>query len=125
MHRVRLRDRDKIRIGETVLTFCAPPQTLMQRTAVADMPPAVTRLTGPQRSILVALCRPYADLRPYASPASNQQIATELFLSLDAVKTHLRGLFHKFGIENLPQNQKRARLAEIAVELGLVAEAER
>jgi hypothetical protein len=36
------------------------------------------------------------------------------------VKTHLRVLFHKFGIEDLPQNQKRARLAEIALELGLV-----
>jgi pSer/pThr/pTyr-binding forkhead associated (FHA) protein len=125
MHRVRLRDRDKIRIGETVLIFCAPPPTMSQQTAVADRLPAVTRLTGPQRSILVALCRPYGDTRPYASPASNQQIANELFLSLDAVKTHLRGLFHKFGIEDLPQNQKRARLAEIALELGLVAETER
>jgi hypothetical protein len=124
MHRVRLRDRDKIRIGETVLIFCAPPQTMSQQTAVADLLPAVTRLTGPQRSILVALCRPYGDTRPYASPASNQQIAKELFLSLDAVKTHLRGLFHKFGIEDLPQNQKRARLAEIALELGLVADTE-
>jgi hypothetical protein len=124
LHRMRLRDRDKIRMGETVLTFCAPPHTMSQQTAVADILPAATRLTGPQRSILVALCRPYGDMRPYASPASNQQIAKELFLSLDAVKTHLRGLFHKFGIEKLPQNQKRARLAEIALELGLDAETE-
>jgi hypothetical protein len=124
VHRVRLRDRDKIRIGATVLIFCAPPQTMSQQTAVADMLPAVPRLTDPQRSILVALCRPYSDGHPYASPASNQQIAKELFLSLDAVKTHLRALFHKFGIEDLPQNQKRARLAEIALELGLVQSGE-
>ena len=124
-HRARLRDRDKIRIGETVLTFCAPPQTMSQQTVVDGIRPAVTRLTEAQRSILVALCRPYEDARPYASPASNQQIANELFLSLDAVKTHLRVLFHKFGIENLPQNQKRARLAEIALELGLVIDTER
>jgi hypothetical protein len=39
---------------------------------------------------------------------NNQQIAEELFLSLDAVKSHLRSLFHKFGIDQLPQNQKRA-----------------
>jgi predicted ArsR family transcriptional regulator len=89
------------------------------------MRPAVTRLTDAQRSVLVALCRPYQDARPYASPASNQQIAGELFLSLDAVKTHLRVLFHKFGIENLPQNQKRARLAEMALELGLVVYTDR
>jgi hypothetical protein len=122
VHRMRLRDRDKIKVGDTVLIFCAPPQTMSQQTAAADLLPAVPRLTGPQRSILVALCRPYGDDHPYASPASNQQIAKELFLSLDAVKTHLRALFHKFGIEDLPQNQKRARLAEIALELGLGAE---
>jgi pSer/pThr/pTyr-binding forkhead associated (FHA) protein len=124
-HRARLRDRDKIRIGETVLTFCAPPQTTSQQTVADGIRPAVTRLTEAQRSILVALCRPYEDARPYGSPASNQQIANELFLSLDAVKTHLRVLFHKFGIENLPQNQKRTRLAEIALELGLVIDTER
>jgi DNA-binding NarL/FixJ family response regulator len=124
-HRARLRDRDKIRIGETVLTFCAPPQTDSPQTVAGGILPAVTRLTEAQRSVLVALCRPYEDARPYASPASNQQIADELFLSLDAVKTHLRVLFHKFGIEHLPQNQKRARLAEIALELGLAADTER
>jgi DNA-binding NarL/FixJ family response regulator len=121
-HRARLRDRDKIRIGETVLMFCAPQQTPSQQTVAGGIRPAVTHLTEAQRSILVALCRPYEDARPYASPASNQQIANELFLSLDAVKTHLRLLFHKFGIEDLPQNQKRARLAEIALELGLVVD---
>ena len=35
-------------------------------------------------------------------PATNQQIAEELFLSVDAVRTHLRVLFAKFGIERLP-----------------------
>jgi pSer/pThr/pTyr-binding forkhead associated (FHA) protein len=124
-HRARLRDRDKIRVGKTVLTFCAPPQITSQQTVAGAMLPAATRLTEAQRSILAALCRPYGDARPYASPASNQQIANELFLSLDAVKTHLRVLFHKFGIENLPQNQKRARLAEIALELGLVIDTDR
>jgi DNA-binding NarL/FixJ family response regulator len=72
--------------------------------------------------VLTALCRPYAEGRPYATPASNQQIAEELVLSLDAVKTHLRGLFGKFGIEDLPQNQKRARMAELALEFGLISD---
>ena len=125
-HRATLRDRDKIRVGRTVLTFCAPPQTSTLQTVAGDMLPAVSRLTQAQRSVLVALCRPCQDAHhPYASPASNQEIAQELFLSLDAVKTHLRVLFHKFGIEDLPQNQKRARLAEIALELGLVVDNER
>jgi hypothetical protein len=123
-HRARLRDRDKIRVGESVLTFCAPPQTASLQTVAGSALPPVSRLTEAQRLVLLALCRPYEDGRPYASPASNQQIAKELFLSLDAVKTHLRVLFHKFGIENLPQNQKRARLAELALELGLVTDTE-
>ena len=62
---------------------------------------------------------------PTRARRSNQQVADELCLSLDAVKTHLRVLFHKFGIEDLPQNQKRARLAEIALELGLVVDTQR
>jgi len=123
-----LRARDKIRIGESVLTFCVPPQTmthLNQQTVARALHPAVSRVTASQRSVLVALCRPFQDAQPYASPASNQQIANELFLSVDAVKTHLRVLFHKFGIEDLPQNQKRARLAQIAEESGLVIDTER
>ena len=47
-------------------------------------------LSPTQRQIVMALCRPYKHDDPYATPASNQQIADELFLSVDAVKTHLR-----------------------------------
>ncbi|MDQ1692447.1 MAG: hypothetical protein QOD87_2555, partial [Pseudonocardiales bacterium] len=65
--------------------------------------------------------RPYGDSAQYAAPASNQTIAGELFLSVDAVKTHLRTLFQKFHIEDLPQNQKRAKLVERAFSLGLVS----
>lgn len=123
-HRVRLRDRDKIRVGDTVLTFCAPPQTAGQQTVVDGALPKPPRLTDRQRSVLVALCRPYRDAPGYGTAASNQQIAKELFLSLNAVKTHLRVLFHKFGIDALPQNQKRARLVELAEQYGLVDETE-
>jgi DNA-binding NarL/FixJ family response regulator len=121
-HRVRLRDRDKIRVGETVLTFCAPPQTATQQTVVGGRVPAISGLTDRQHSVLVALCRPYREAPTYATAASNQQIAKELFLSVNAVKTHLRVLFHKFGIDALPQNQKRARLVELALQLGLADE---
>ena len=41
---------------------------------------------------------------------------------MDAIKTHLRALFAKFGVEDLPQNQKRARLIERAFQTGLVSE---
>ena len=64
-----------------------------------------------QLGVLRALCRPCLAGGPYTAPASNQEIARELSLSLDGVKTHLRTLFGKFGIGDLPQNQKRARLS--------------
>lgn len=119
--RVRLHDRDEIRVGNTCLTFCAPDQSEGQHTMVNDPLPKRTQLTVAQRAVLVALCRPYQDGQRYVTPATNQQIATELFLSVDAVKTHLRALFHKFGIDDLPQNQKRGRLADMALQFGLVS----
>ena len=60
--------------------------------------------------MLIALCRPFKD-STYATPATNQQIADELVVSVDAVKSTLRALFEVFGVDALPQNQKRASLA--------------
>ena len=72
----------------------------------------------------MALCRPYKGSAPFATPATNHEIASELVLSVDAIKTHLRVLFQKFGVEHLPQNQKRARLVERALLSGVVSERE-
>ncbi len=119
--RVQLHDRDEIRVGGTVLTFCAPAENADPRTLIGEPLPAAARLTEAQRAVLLALCRPYGSARDFAIPATNHQIADELSLSLDAVKTHLRGLFHKFGIDDLPQNQKRARLIELALQHGIVS----
>lgn len=41
-------------------------------------------------------------------------------LSVDAVKAHLRLLFGRFGLTDLPPNQKRLRLAQEALRRGLV-----
>ena len=72
--------------------------------------------------MLLGLCRPYKEPGPFTTPATNQQIAAELFLSVEAVKTHLRALFAKFGVEDLPQNQKRAKLIERAFQTGVISE---
>ena len=102
--------------------FCAPEQTGTDQTAVADAVPLPRNLTESQLGVLRALCRPCLAGGPYSAPASNQEIARELSLSLDGVKTHLRTLFGKFGIGDLPQNQKRARLVELAIRWGVVGE---
>ena len=68
------------------------------------------------------LCRPFKDTAGFATPASNREIAQEVFLGVDAVKMHLRILFKRFQIGDLPQNQKRARLVECAFQWGLISE---
>jgi Bacterial regulatory proteins, luxR family len=84
----------------------------------------VVSLTDSQRRVLVALCRPFKDSVAFVTPPTNEQISQELFLSVDAVKKHLRALFEKFGVEHLPQNEKRARLVERAFAGGFISDAE-
>ncbi len=118
--RTRLRDGDVLRAGQTVIAYrrpeaedSMPTQATGTRIVLADLPPT-------QRRVLVALARPYKH-DEFATPATNQEIASELFLSVDAVKAHLRTLFARFGIEHLPQNQKRSRLVAEALQAGVIS----
>lgn len=120
--RRRLRDGDTVLVGSTSISYRANQRSAASSvTAVAGDVVTLLSLTQTQREVLQALCRPYQGGAPYATPATNQQIAAELYLSVDAVKTHLRTLFHKFGVEDLPQNQKRAKLVEFAFLSGLIS----
>ena len=120
--RRRLADGDTMRFGSTTFTFRSPQEEDQAGTAIAGESPVAVDLSTTQRRVLVALSRPYKEGTAFASPATNQQIADELFLSVDAVKTHLRVLFAKFGIEKVPQNQKRIRLVERAFYSGVISE---
>jgi pSer/pThr/pTyr-binding forkhead associated (FHA) protein len=118
--RTRLRDGDVLRVGQTSIAYrrpeaedSMPTQVAGQRLTLGDLPPT-------QRQVLVALARPYKT-DEFAVPATNQEIADELHLSVDAVKSHLRTLFQRFGIEHLPQNQKRSRLVAEALQSGVIA----
>ena len=122
--RRRLADGDALRFGSTPVVFRAPTRGFSSMTAVGDQIPTAGTLSPAQRRVLVALCRPYKGSPPFATPATNHEIASELVLSVDAIKTHLRVLFQKFGVEHLPQNQKRARLVERALLSGVVSERE-
>ncbi|MGD0196362.1 MAG: FHA domain-containing protein [Solirubrobacteraceae bacterium] len=117
--RRRLVDGDLIRVGGTVVLFRGPARG-PSPTVRAGSAVTADQLSETQRKVLVALCRPYHASAHLATPASNQQIATELFLSLDAVKANLRAMYQLFGVAKLPQNQKRAQLAERAIAWGLV-----
>lgn len=118
-----LHDGDVLRIGGTHLLFRSPADQLARptRAATGGSPP---QLSDVQRRILVALCRPYREGSPFVTPASNREIAAEVFLSVDRVKAHLGTLFELLGVDEERQTHKRARLAETALRTGLVTRRE-
>jgi hypothetical protein len=118
--RRRLQDGDVVLCGSVAITYRDPGGRGAQETLQAEEQPAALRLSPAQRRVLVALCRPLAD-SPHAPPATNKAIAAELTISVEAVKTHLRRLSETLGIEDLPQNRKRAELAWTALRSGVVS----
>ena len=120
--RQRLRPGDRLLVGRTIIAYCQKAAEASDTTVPSGEIPGPPELTDTQRRILVALCRPYRDGAEFPIPASNQQIADEVFLGVEAVKRQLRTLFQSFELGELPQNQKRARLAELALRLGIVAQ---
>jgi pSer/pThr/pTyr-binding forkhead associated (FHA) protein len=122
--RRRIHDGDALRIGHTTVLFRNPSEADARTTSPATNPQPLVDLSGGQRRVLVALCRPFKSSTAFVTPATNEQIANELFLTVDAVKKQMRALFQKFGIQGLPQNEKRARLVERAFAGGFVSERE-
>jgi pSer/pThr/pTyr-binding forkhead associated (FHA) protein len=120
--RQRLRDRDVLALGQTVIVFRDPSSAGLSETRIGGEELRPPSLSEAQRRVLLSLCRPYKTPGPFTTPATNSQIAAELFLSVEAVKTHLRALFGKFGVDDLPQGHKRAKLVERAFHTGLVSE---
>jgi len=115
-----LKDGDRLAVGDTVLIYHDPAERESESTAREASRPHAMPLSPMQRKILIALCRPVSD-SAQATPATNRQIADEVFLSVDAVKAHLRVLFERFGLDTLAQNEKRARLAATALASGVLS----
>lgn len=116
----RLRDGDMVRAGHTTLVFRSPTSGSSSLTEPESRLAAPPALSEAQRRVLDALCRPCLDQTGPMSPATNDQIASELHLSIDAVKAHLRQLYRRFDVEDLPQIQKRTALVRIALGAGLI-----
>ena len=119
--RRRLNDRDVVRFGATEVLYRDPAQGA-DETSPATSGVAVAAITAAQRRVLVALCRPLLEaINETGTPPSNPEIAAELTVSVEAVRTHLKTLFKLFEIPDLPQNRKRAELARRALASGIVA----
>jgi pSer/pThr/pTyr-binding forkhead associated (FHA) protein len=121
----RLQDGDALRIGATVIVFRNPKAHESNATKPSADLRTIVSLSEAQRRVLAALCEPFRESVAFVTPPTNEQIATELYLSVDAVKKHLRALFEKFGVAHLPQNEKRARLVERAFAGGFISERNR
>jgi pSer/pThr/pTyr-binding forkhead associated (FHA) protein len=120
--RRRLDSGDMIDVGRTQLVYVAGPEKAnTTATSHRGSPP---ELTPAQRRVLHALCAPLLEDR-FAAPPSNREIAAELFLGVETVKSHLHALFEVFGVGDMPQNRKRAELARLACECGAAFEPSR
>jgi hypothetical protein len=118
--RHRLEDKDHMYFGRTRVVYREPEsEPGSQSTARAVDSPGSIPLTETQRKLLIALCRPMVESNS-ATPATNPQIAGEVHLSVDAVKGHMRHLFDRFEIGELPQNEKRHQLVAIVLGAGLL-----
>lgn len=109
-----LADGDSITVGRTLIVYRSAAALEVATTTRATTHLTPPDLTAAQLRVLQALC----DDR-YPAPPSNRELADELFVSVDTIKSHLRELFRALDVPDLPQNRKRAELARRAHELGL------
>jgi FHA domain len=117
--RRRLRDKDRLVCGNTTIIYRETAGGTTQTASAIDTPSAIPP-SPMQRKVLIALCRPVHESAS-ATPATNRQIAEEVYLTVDAVKAHLRVLFDRYGLSQLPQNEKRARLVTAVLDAGVLA----
>ncbi len=143
--RRRLNDGDTLRFGNTTVAFhsptpeqaepvpAAPPAPPVVPAAAPPGPPAApappaapprspVTLSTTQRRVLLALCRPYKGRSGFASPATDEQVAEELFLSVGEVRAHLKVLYAKLGVEKPSGAETRVGLVERAFAAGLISE---
>ena len=118
--RRRLHDGDTLFVGQTPIAFRSPARFGGDTTRPGQHPRIPVEVGDAERRLLVALCRPLKE-PGRTLPASNTAIAEELSLSVTAVKKRLSVLFVRFGLDRLPQSEKRTRLAVAALQSGLVA----
>ena len=108
--------------GETPVTFRAPADASDSTAAVA-LGGAAPPLTEAQRKILVALCRPLKDTA-YATPGHEPRDRGRGPPQRRRREGTPARVFERFGLDELPQNQKRARLAATALVNGVVRQHE-
>jgi FHA domain-containing protein len=124
-----LEDGDILRFGDTLILYRAPLATDVRAlkwgdprstTASATGLPDAVFLSETQRRVLMALCGVLEeDAKTVGSP--DLEIAKQLSLDVQAVRENLWALSHVFDTEELPEEQRVARMVERARDSGIVA----
>jgi len=114
--RVRLEHKDVMCFGSTRITFQDRARAEEDSTARASEE-TWAPMSARDRDVLRALCRPLAD-DSSAMPASNEEIAEKVALSVDSVKARLRVQYERYGLVELRQGEKRTRLARLLLSNG-------
>lgn len=114
----RLRDGDSIVIGRTAIVFRSPHRADGYTTRQSADNRLAFDLSESESRVLAALCRPC--MTGSEPPATNAAIADELGMEVSAVDQMLATLLARFGLDRLPQSDKRMRLAAAALHNGVV-----
>ena len=117
----RLRDKDIVRVGVTLLAFhAATSRKDITTTAIGDRDDGLTAFDDVDRAVLVELCRDYVEhSRPNAVESS--KIAAPLNLTVWAVKKRLGKMYQACDLDGLPRGAKRAELMALVVRHGFIS----
>jgi hypothetical protein len=115
--RVRLEHKDVMCFGSTRITFQDRASAAEEESTARASEETWAPMTARDRDVLRALCRPLVD-DSGALPASNEEIAAAVGLSVDSVKARLRVQYERYGFVDLRQGEKRTRLARLLLSNG-------
>jgi hypothetical protein len=119
--RRRLNDGDLVRVGRTIFAFCDPVPVGTGPTLVPGELSATPRFSEQQQRILRALCRPLFTDGEGINPATDEEVASETGVPLEAVVAELDHLGRALGLEDMPVPDQRAEIALLAMRSGLVS----
>jgi predicted component of type VI protein secretion system len=119
--RRRLADGDLVRVGRTMIAYCDPVPIVAGPTLVPGELSATPRFSEQQQRILRALCRPLFVDGEGINPATDEHIAEETGIPLDAVAAELDHLGRALGLDDMPVADQRAEIALLALRSGLVS----
>lgn len=117
--RIALRHDDRIKAGSVALRFEQPTADVDEGETVRVGLTGEMRLTDRERDVLLALATP--QLHGLSGAPSDAELAAELVVSPETIKTYLGQLYAKFRLRELPNHRKRPELVRRAIDEGWVA----